>query len=177
MNNAVWDGCPSVSYKWMGLDWVWISPGGVRYGAPVGAKKKPDVCHVLTHVGWATSRAPPVKIERPREKGLRARKRRRFDSNFSSSSPTNLNPIHYLWCKIVSISLVYKSCVTSCHRPLVLVVSLLYSVISTAFSPVQSIHPGFEHSKPFYGDLKKTKADPLNESGWEWMEVHESGWK
>ena len=69
---------------------------------------------------------------------------------------------------------------TSPHRPLVLVVSLLYSVISTAFSPVQSIHPliGFEHSKPFYGDLKNTKAwMKMDENGWKWMKVDESSRK
>ena len=35
--NTVWDGCRSVSYKWMGLD-GW-SPGGVKYRAAYAANK------------------------------------------------------------------------------------------------------------------------------------------
>ena len=43
-NNAVWDACRSVSYKWIGLDgwdgWMdgW-SPGGMKYKAAYAANK------------------------------------------------------------------------------------------------------------------------------------------
>ena len=32
-------------------------------------------------------------------------------------------------------------------------------------NPIQPNPPRFERSKPFYGDLKQTKAYPLDESG------------
>ena len=37
--NAVWDGCRSVSYKW--VDWMdgWKSPGGVKYRAAYAANE------------------------------------------------------------------------------------------------------------------------------------------
>ena len=61
------------------------------------------------------------------------------------------------------------------------------SLCRLAFRDFQSHPSTFECSKPFYADLKQTKADPLDESwwkclkvgesGWKWMKVDESGWK
>ena len=42
--NAVWDGCRSISYKWIGLGWK--SPGGVKYRAAYAANNIIHVCEI-----------------------------------------------------------------------------------------------------------------------------------